>query len=242
MLAAARGNAQTVERILRLKAGVDLTSQDGFTALDYAMRRGHWQVDTLLRSFDSQSQLHSLHQPGEALECIIKATEVEIGHYVSMEDEKVDFLGSWLDATVMIQLYVSELSDNEPFAAQAKRWFTLRHPNVQKLYGVVYEGYRLFVCEHLEYGSLEEFRVKSFLSERIEIHKTMIRSLYEAALGLQYLHERDVVHGDFRLSNILLGSDGVAKHFLWKKLSVKGGGRALTGGLFVCDLLKFTTR
>ncbi|KAL3659359.1 hypothetical protein V7S43_015630 [Phytophthora oleae] len=211
ILATASGNACTVERLLRLKADVNFTDKKGLTALDYAIRRGHWFVDKLLRSSGSQSQLHSLHPPREALECLIGATEVEIGHYVSMEDVKVDFLGSWLDATVMIKLHVSESSNNESFAAQAKRWFALRHPNVQKLYGVVHEGYRLFVCEQLENGSLAEFIANLSWSERTQKYETMVRFLYEAALGLQYLHEREIVHGDFRLANVLLGSDGVAK-------------------------------
>ncbi|KAF4036943.1 Protein kinase domain [Phytophthora infestans] len=35
--------------------------------------------------------------------------------------------------------------------------------------------------------------------------------LYEAALGLEFLHERGVVHADLKGDNILIGEDGCAK-------------------------------
>lgn len=39
----------------------------------------------------------------------------------------------------------------------------------------------------------------------------MWRLLYQAALGLDYLHKKNVVHGDLKLNNILVGADGQAK-------------------------------
>lgn len=65
---------------------------------------------------------------------------------------------------------------------------------------------RFFVCEFASKGSLWEN------IELISVGKlTMWTHLYEAALGLEYLHERGIVHGDLRCSNILIGSDGQAK-------------------------------
>ncbi|KAK1935398.1 Ankyrin repeat domain-containing protein 50 [Phytophthora citrophthora] len=68
MLAADKGNVQVVARLLRLKADVNLTDNGGRTAFDYAIRSGHWEVDKLLRSFDSQSQVQSSHPSRKALE------------------------------------------------------------------------------------------------------------------------------------------------------------------------------
>lgn len=39
----------------------------------------------------------------------------------------------------------------------------------------------------------------------------MWKYLYEVALGLEYLHERGIVHGDLRCCNVLIASDGKAK-------------------------------
>ncbi|GMF21102.1 unnamed protein product [Phytophthora lilii] len=39
----------------------------------------------------------------------------------------------------------------------------------------------------------------------------MWRLLYQAGLGLEYIHKKSVVHGDLKLNNILVGADGRAK-------------------------------
>ncbi|EGZ11997.1 hypothetical protein PHYSODRAFT_517054, partial [Phytophthora sojae] len=94
------------------------------------------------------------------------------------------------------------------FGGEVRMWQQLRHPNIVKLYGVcaVNSHLQFFVCEYASQGSLLEY-VKSPAEKR----PTMWRYLYEAALGLEYLHERGLVHGDLRCSNIPIGSDGLAK-------------------------------
>ncbi|EGZ12014.1 hypothetical protein PHYSODRAFT_390310, partial [Phytophthora sojae] len=93
------------------------------------------------------------------------------------------------------------------FGDEVRMWQQLRHPNVLKMYGACDAGHHLlfFVCEYACQGSLLE-HVKSSSVET----QTMWKYLYEAALGLEYLHERGLVHGDLRCSNILIGSDGMA--------------------------------
>ncbi|GMF46459.1 unnamed protein product [Phytophthora fragariaefolia] len=51
-------------------------------------------------------------------------------------------------------------------------------------------------------------------AERYSLHQKpplVWKYLHEATLGLEYLHERGVVHGDLRCRNILISSDGLAK-------------------------------
>lgn len=61
-----------------------------------------------------------------------------------------------------------------------------------------------FLCEYANNGSLVEF-FKPRDAEKQQ--QTPWKFVLEAALGLEYLHERKIVHGDLRCSNILVGSD-----------------------------------
>ncbi|GMF44344.1 unnamed protein product [Phytophthora fragariaefolia] len=212
MLAAFNGDVQAAEWLLRLNADVNMTDKHGQSAWHYATHNGHWEVNKLLLSFNSHSQLHTINPPlAEPLKCIIPATEIEIGDYVLMKDGKADFLAMWLDSKVMVKLNVAESDTNASFSEQAKHWFALRHPNIQKLYGVVRNGYQLFVCESLDNGSLGEFIHNMSWNERKENYTSIIRYIYDATLGLQYLHERDIALEGVGLEDVFIGSDGVAK-------------------------------
>lgn len=50
------------------------------------------------------------------------------------------------------------------------------------------------------------------MSDYLRLHPDEVwRKLCEAALGLQYLHDKLVVHGDLKCNNILVGTNGSAK-------------------------------
>ncbi|KAG2820590.1 hypothetical protein PC111_g11397 [Phytophthora cactorum] len=129
------------------------------TALDYAKTHGHRQVQELLVSTLSHTQLRSLdfRATTTSTKWSIPPTEIEFGDFVATKDIGGDFLGTWLDAEVAIKLYLSVPGAYDSFDDQVTRWFGLRHPNVQKLYGAVREGYNIFVCEQMANGSLEEY-------------------------------------------------------------------------------------
>lgn len=62
------------------------------------------------------------------------------------------------------------------------------------------------VCEDTKNGNLCEFLARS------EQHKRQIwRLLYDAALGIKHLDKKNIVHGDLKLANILVGVDTKAK-------------------------------
>ncbi|KAG7381507.1 Mitogen-activated protein kinase kinase kinase mlk-1 [Phytophthora pseudosyringae] len=234
MLAASSGDLETVQLLLTLGADSSLIDKYMQTALDYAKSYGHRQVQELLVSTLSHAQLRSLHVNSRATTAPTKwsipPTEIEFGDFVSTKDIGGDFLGTWLDAEVAIKLYVSVPDADESFDGQATRWFGLRHPNVQKLYGAVCEGYNLYVCEHMANGSLEEYveTITARCDWDASNIATAFRYVYEAALGLQYLHERRIVHTDVRLGNILISKDGSAKlaNFSSSKAIPWGGGGA----------------
>ncbi|ETP25617.1 serine/threonine protein kinase [Phytophthora nicotianae CJ01A1] len=215
MLAASNGDLKTVKQLLTLGADSSLVDNFKHTALDYAKTHGHRQVQELLVSKLSHTQLRSFDSRATATSTkwSIPPTEIEFGDFVSTKNIGGDFLGTWLDSQVAIKLYLSVPGSDESFDEQATRWYGLRHPNVQKLYGVVREGYNLFVCEHMTNGSLEEYvdTITSRSEWNLVNVATAFRYVYGAALGLQYLHERRIVHTDIRLGNILIGKDGNAK-------------------------------
>ncbi|GMF26952.1 unnamed protein product [Phytophthora fragariaefolia] len=64
-------------------------------------------------------------------------------------------------------------------------------------------GEPFFVCEYAPNGTLVRY---------LRDHPDQIwLKLYEAAFGVQYLHLRDIVHGDLKGNNIMIGSDMLAK-------------------------------
>jgi serine/threonine protein kinase len=84
------------------------------------------------------------------------------------------------------------------------KWFGHNHPHIHKMYGGSHVSDPAFiVCEYGSNGNLNMYLKKNK-------HKKW-RMLYEAVLGLEYLHERNIVHGNLRLNNILVGNDGKAK-------------------------------
>uniref|UniRef100_K3X767 Protein kinase domain-containing protein n=1 Tax=Globisporangium ultimum (strain ATCC 200006 / CBS 805.95 / DAOM BR144) TaxID=431595 RepID=K3X767_GLOUD len=112
---------------------------------------------------------------------------------------KSERIGEWLGATVIVSTSQAMLAD---FEESATRWFQCRHPYVIKLFGACHTSTpRLFIYEHSLNGTLREFL-------QIEKNKDLKwQKLHEAALGLQYLHRRKIVHGDLRSENIVVSSD-----------------------------------
>lgn len=53
--------------------------------------------------------------------------------------------------------------------------------------------------------------LRSFLSRSEDNKRKMWRLLYQAVLGLKYIHSKGVTHGNLKLSNILVDADGNAQ-------------------------------
>ncbi|RLN94061.1 hypothetical protein BBJ28_00026153, partial [Nothophytophthora sp. Chile5] len=91
--------------------------------------------------------------------------------------------------------------------AEMNIWHQLNHPYVVKMFGASHVSSPPFVvCEEASNGNL-----CSFLRRSDDNQKRMWRLLHQAALGLEYIHSKRVVHGDLKLNNILVGSDGKAR-------------------------------
>ncbi|KAF1313651.1 Serine/threonine protein kinase, partial [Globisporangium splendens] len=74
------------------------------------------------------------------------------------------------------------------------------------------ENNALFGACHIESKPFFVYEYgKRLLDVLIEKQQSPWKYLYDAALGVQLLHQRSIVHGDLRCSNIVVGLDGVAK-------------------------------
>ncbi|KAJ7113510.1 kinase-like domain-containing protein [Mycena epipterygia] len=85
------------------------------------------------------------------------------------------------------------------FGREAVIWRQLCHPNLLPFFGVYYLDTRLcLVSPWMENGNIQKFLSKE--SHKID-HLSLI---LDVALGLEYLHENQVVHGDLKALNILV--------------------------------------
>ncbi|KAG7386924.1 Leucine-rich repeat serine/threonine-protein kinase 2 [Phytophthora boehmeriae] len=85
-------------------------------------------------------------------------------------------------------------------------WYKFNHPNVIKMFGASHVTSPPFIVCEAANGDLRQFFARSEANKQ-----QMWRMLYEAALGLDYIHKMKVVHGDLKLNNILVSSDRHAK-------------------------------
>ncbi|KAJ7113402.1 kinase-like domain-containing protein, partial [Mycena epipterygia] len=119
------------------------------------------------------------------------------------------------------------------FGREAVIWRQLSHPNLLPFFGVYYLDKRLcLVSPWMENGNILKFLSK-------ESHKIDRLSLIlDVALGLEYLHENHVVHGDLKALNILVTpshraciadfglssiTDAMTVRFTHSTVSVRGG-------------------
>ncbi|RLN14976.1 hypothetical protein BBJ28_00020478, partial [Nothophytophthora sp. Chile5] len=136
--------------------------------------------------------------------------EVETGAFIAEGGFGSVYRGQWYGTEVVVKEIILKKGYTQQkraeFLREANTWFQLNHRNVVKMYGGCHVGRLVFVCEYASQGSLDSFS-KAEGRDPLLIWSTLL----SAAVGLRYLHDVGVVHGDLKGNNILLGKDGVAK-------------------------------
>jgi serine/threonine protein kinase len=113
--------------------------------------------------------------------------------------------GTWKKARVVVKrLLTDSAAARKSFFKEVEVWKRLDHPHVVKLFGACHVTRpAFFVAEDCVNNNLNEYLEKD--------KSEMWRLLFEAAVGLMYIHDQHVVHGDLKCGDILVGADGLAK-------------------------------
>ncbi|KAF1318949.1 Tkl protein kinase, partial [Globisporangium splendens] len=115
--------------------------------------------------------------------------------------------GKMNGAVVVVKCMLSVGDDGarQQFLKEVQVWSRLRHPHVLLFLGACHIGQLFFVCDYAKNGTLPAF-LKKGNNQQFTWEK-----LHEVALGLQYLHDRHIIHGDLKGNNLLVATDGRAK-------------------------------
>lgn len=123
------------------------------------------------------------------------------------------FRGTWRRGTpVVIKSITDANTSQQLFLHEIKVWYPLKHTHVIRLWGAFDGGKRYFVCEDATNGTLIEYlKAHAVTLSAKKLRNLAWELLHQSALGLQYCHDRNVVHNDLKCDNILVGADGKAK-------------------------------
>ncbi|KAJ6553853.1 hypothetical protein B0H10DRAFT_2169714 [Mycena sp. CBHHK59/15] len=106
------------------------------------------------------------------------------------------YRGTWRARTVAVKC-LAAATPRGVFLREVNIWKALAHPHVLALYGAsaaTGAGPWFFVCPYERFGSLSGFLRRGDL----------LRFVHEVAKGMEYLHDRGVLHGDLKAANVLV--------------------------------------
>ncbi|KAJ8539093.1 hypothetical protein ON010_g12779 [Phytophthora cinnamomi] len=126
--------------------------------------------------------------------------QLKLGNHIASGAFGAVYEAAWLGTDIVVKQVFTDQTDSKSriqFRNELDLWFGLNHSNLIKLYGACHEGRPFFVCERATYGTLASF-------VREKHRKEIWFCLWDAAKGLQHLHDHGIVHGDLKGNNILV--------------------------------------
>ncbi|RLN48798.1 hypothetical protein BBJ29_004560 [Phytophthora kernoviae] len=171
------------------------------------------QLDILRKAYNEVLSIQSEGLCGSCPDWFIEWYELADEKYFDQGGFGEVWRAKWLNSDVVVKRVIMDneftstnnnrSGQRQMFQHEMALWFKLNHPHVVKLFGGCHVGTPFFVCEEAKNGPLNKY---------LKQHPDEIwQKLYEATLGLEYLHARSIVHRDLKCDNILVGSDGNAK-------------------------------
>ncbi|KAE9099934.1 hypothetical protein PF010_g15006 [Phytophthora fragariae] len=200
--AATAGHTDVVQFLITSGASVGTENTSGQTAQALAEERGHDDVVKCLSERSNTAGNQNASDPfAEYKEHLLHSAEVHFNSIATTVQDSSE--GSWLDSPIEVRLKKQKWN-SKGFLETLKQWSRLNHPHIVKLYGF----------SHSDNSSKEPYFVCEATTQLLTTEANL-RSLwdivYQAALGLQYLHDRNIVHGTLYLGSIVISSSGVAK-------------------------------
>ena len=107
------------------------------------------------------------------------------------------YKGAWRGMATAIKV-LAPTTPRKLFIHEVEIWKTLSHPNVLELFGASSTSADppwFLVSPYMKHGSLVEY-LKN-LEPRSPVN--LLKMIYEVGLGMDYLHERGVLHGDLKV-------------------------------------------
>ncbi|KAG2055053.1 kinase-like protein [Suillus hirtellus] len=156
----------------------------------------------------TQKYPHSNGGFGNIWKCILKNSFLRNGTKVSPQDVAVKSLIVQSRRPEDIQALIKKLRQ-EVFV-----WQKLEHRHILPLYGIAddFDVLPALVCPWMKNGSLSEY-LDTMWCEQQQPPKMHILFLLlsQVVLGLQYLHSKNIIHGDLMPPNVLIDENGDAR-------------------------------
>ncbi|KAJ6577758.1 hypothetical protein B0H19DRAFT_568412 [Mycena capillaripes] len=182
-------------------------SSEGSSSTGHSMPR-----DTLDREFieGGIDALRRMSKGGEMLPSwTITRYEVDRDVKIGIGFFSDVYKGTWRGRTVAIKC-LAETTPRDLFLREVNIWRELKHPNVLELYGASGasgDGPWFFVCPYERFGSLSGFLRR--VAQEGDAAKNgregdLLRFMHEIAKGMEYLHDKGVLHGDLKAANVLV--------------------------------------
>jgi abelson tyrosine-protein kinase 1 len=112
------------------------------------------------------------------------------------------YRGTWRGRTVAIKV-LAQSTPRALFVREAAIWKTLQHRHVLPLYGAssaAGDPPWFFVSPYFAHGSLSDYLRRLPRLRDADV----LRMMQQVARGMEYLHEKGVLHGDLKASNVLV--------------------------------------
>ncbi|KAF8597605.1 WD40 repeat-like protein [Ceratobasidium sp. AG-I] len=175
-----------------------------------------WQVPQITPSFDTMTsnmsaqklfgylvkhECSDLSSSIDLTQCSLSATIA--GRFSDVR--KVKMRDGILVAVKCLRSQIILEGDQERTMYELRKWSKVQHENVMEPLGIVmFQGQIGMVSLWMTNGTLDQYIQNNPNIDRYSL-------CVQVAKGVSYLHGIEVIHGDIRLSNVLVSTDGVAK-------------------------------